>query len=184
MRRWKWLLSLSCVTSVIAIYPLQRFLRAQPIAIAGRRSHFSPTSVSASSLSLSLERSHYWCLWKWNEWERKGMDGRSWPQGLWGVRTHKLITWYWWRTAHLNHHLYPSALPPPPVFALTTQASTKVWGRSNFLLKWCSQTAINNTFEGNSVWSPEINMIRKWRRRLNTEGQISMPSLWYYSWMV
>lgn len=105
---------------------------------------------------LSLEGSHYWSLWKWNEWERKGTDGRSWPRGLWGVRTHKLITWYWWRT--LTAISIPPPSPPTSIHFCPDHIFT---GRSNFLLKWCSQTAMNNTFEDNSVWSSEISMIKK-----------------------
>lgn len=156
---------------------LQHFLGTRPIATAGKGFHFSPTSVWASSISLSLEQSHYWCLWKWNEWERKGTDGRSWPRGLWGVRMHKLITWYWWRYAHLKRHLYPSALTTST--RLTTKAGTEVWGGNDFLLKWCSQTAINTTFESHLseiTWNHD--------NEINAGGQMSVPSLWYHPWFV
>lgn len=106
---------------------------------------------------------------------RGWMGGRG-PQSLWGVRMHKLITSYWWKTAHLNQHTFvplPSSLLSVFAFIETTEHKSM----SNLHFSGIREKAINRTFDGNSVWLPRMNIIRKWRCSLNIKGQNSMPSL-------
>lgn len=83
---------------------LQHSLKAGSIGNAGWRFHFSPTSVSSPSFLPFIEGKSLRVLMKVKWMKAKG-DGWEVITAcfLW-VRTHKLITWYWWRTStrHLD----------------------------------------------------------------------------------
>lgn len=76
----------------------------------------------------------------------RGWIGGRGPGAPRGVRTRKLITWYWWRTSTLAS----LRLPSPHLPVLSKVSDTGAWSRCNFLLKWYSETAASHTFEGHS----------------------------------
>ena len=124
-------------------------------------------------LLISLEGSHYRSLWKWNEWEHKGMDGRSWPQGLWGVRTHKLITWYWWRTS--MRLPCTSALATSAIFDPYSSSKHQVIRQEQFL----TQMMFKNSPEKH-IWKPLSGV--DWNQKnqthiLNRTGHLKVSSL-------
>lgn len=135
------------------ISPLQHFLRTQPIAIAGRRFHFSPTSVWAP-----LSPFH-WSKVITGAYEsetNESLRGRMGGHGLgasgeWGRINSSPGTDGAPLTSSLS--LYPNHVHQ--ILAAPQKASAKVRGGNNFL-KWWSQTAISTTFECTSVRLPEI----------------------------
>lgn len=98
------------------------------------------------------------------------MDARSWPRGYWWVRTHKLITCYWWRTTHLKHHLRLSTLTTSISFCLCHRGKEEYEAGAIFNTGDVHKQPRITRFQRATVWSPEINM-SKWRCSLTTHSR-------------
>lgn len=163
MKRWKWLSSLSCVTS---IYSLAAFSKSRFNWQCRMKIPLLPNKCLIVLLSL-----FHWREVITGPYESEMNESKS---GWMGGHSRR-ASWEWGRInsspgtdgGHQHAISTPLPSPPPPVLAFTTQANTKVWGRSNFRLKRCSKTVIRNTY----IWKP-IGAI-DWNRHYEEIGQVA-----------